>query len=122
MEKTNKKGIHPLSDETFEILLQKHPEASEAYASNEILLKETPQGVDLVIYKSINSEILKNPIINTRGVAVPSGMDGGGWCCILISGNFGNVEEDFRKSIAEMAKRMSRKNIKKEVQIILPPF
>ena len=40
LEKANKGGIPPLSDETVEILQQKHPEASEA--SDEMLLKETP--------------------------------------------------------------------------------
>ena len=48
-EKANKGKILPLSDETFEILQQKHTEASEA--SDDILLKETTQEVDPVIYK-----------------------------------------------------------------------
>ena len=48
-EKANKRGILPHSDETFEILQEKHTEASEA--SDDILLKETTQEVDLVIYK-----------------------------------------------------------------------
>ena len=48
-EKANKGGILPLSDETFEILQEKHTEASEA--SDDILLKETTQEVDPVIYK-----------------------------------------------------------------------
>ena len=33
-------------------------------------------------------------------------MDANGWRRILISGNFKNVGEDFRKSTAEMAKRL----------------
>ena len=65
LEKANKRGILPLSDETFEILQQKHPEASEA--SGDMLLKDTSQDVHVVIYKSINSE--------TRGAASPSEMD-----------------------------------------------
>ena len=44
LEKANKGGILPLSDET-----QKLPETSEA--SDEILLKETPQEVHPVIYE-----------------------------------------------------------------------
>ena len=54
LEKANKRGILPLSDETFEILQRKHPKASEA--SDNALLKETPQEVHPVSYKSINSE------------------------------------------------------------------
>ena len=49
VEKANKGKILSLSDETFEILQQKHTEASEA--SDDILLKETTQEVDPVIYK-----------------------------------------------------------------------
>ena len=49
LEKANKGEILPLSGETFEILQQKHPETSEA--SDEILLKETPQEVHPVIYE-----------------------------------------------------------------------
>ena len=104
LEKPNKGGILPLSDETIEILQQKHSEASEA--SDEILLKETHQEVHPVTYESINSEMVKDAIKRTRGAAGPSGMDTDGWRLILISGNFGNVAEDLRKSIAEMTKRL----------------
>ena len=63
----------PLSEKTFEILQQKHPEVSEA--SDDILLKEIPQEIHRVIYESINSEMVKNVIKKTRGAAGPSGMD-----------------------------------------------
>ena len=82
LEKGNWGGILPLSDETFEILQQKHSDASEA--SDEILLKETPQEVHPVIYESINSEMVKGAIKRTRGAAGPSGMDADGWRRILI--------------------------------------
>ena len=82
LEKGNRGGILPLSDETFEILQQKHSDASEA--SDEILLKETPQEVHPVIYESINSEMVKGAIKRTRGAAGPSGMDADGWRRILI--------------------------------------
>ena len=100
----NKGGILPLSYETFEILQQKHPEVSEE--SDDILLKETTQEVHPVIYESINSEMVKDAIKKTRRAAGPSGMDADGWRRILISGNFRNVGEYFRKSIAEIAKRL----------------
>ena len=104
MEKTNKGGILPLSDERFEILQQKHPEASET--SGDILLKETPQEVHPVTYESINSQMVRDAIKKTREAAGPSGMDADEWHRILISGNFGNVGEDIRNSIAEMAKTL----------------
>ena len=49
IKKANKGEILPVSGETFEILQQKHPKTSEA--SDEILLKETPQEVHPVIYE-----------------------------------------------------------------------
>ena len=49
--------------------------------------------------------MVKDAIKKTRGAAGPSGMDADGWRRILLSGNFGNVGEDLRKSIAGMAKR-----------------
>ena len=113
LEKANKGGILPLSEERFEILQQKHPETSEApYEKNptkRILLKETPQEVHSVIYESINSDMVKDAMKRTKGAVGPSGMDADGWRRILISGNFGNVGEELRKSIAEMAKRLCQK-------------
>ena len=93
MEKANKGEILPLSDETFEILQQKHPEASEE--ADNLLRKETHQEVHLVIYESINSEMVKDAIKKTRGAAGPSKIDAEGWRHTLISGNFENVGEDF---------------------------
>ena len=99
MEKFNKGGILP------------HPEASEA--SDNMLLKETPQEVHSVIYKSINSEMVKDTIKRTRAAAGPSEVDADGWRRILILGNFGNVGEDFQWQ--------KEGGVKKKVQIILLP-
>ena len=54
---------------------------------------------------SINSEMVKDAIKKTRRAACPLGMEAESWRRILISGNFGNVGKDFRKSTAEMTKR-----------------
>ena len=48
--------------------------------------------------------MVKYAIKRTRGAATLSGTDVTGWHHILISDNFGNVEEELRKSIAEMVK------------------
>ena len=52
--------------------------------------------------------MIKDATKKAKGAAGPSGMDANGWCRILISSNFGNVEGDLRKSIAEMTKRLCR--------------
>ena len=58
MEIYNKGGILPFSDETFEILLQNHPKPSKAL--DEVLLKKASQEVHPVIYRSINSKLIKD--------------------------------------------------------------
>ena len=49
---SSKGGILPLTEETFEMLLEKHPKASEA--SNDILIGEEVENVHPVIYDSID--------------------------------------------------------------------
>ena len=49
--------------------------------------------------------MVKDPIKRIRGAAGLSEIDCEGWRRILISGNYENVEENFRKSIAEKEKR-----------------
>ena len=81
----NKGGILPLNDEeAFEILQQKLPKDIRRHAT-----KKTLQEVHPVICEFINSEMVKGEATG------PSGMDTDGWYRILISGNFGNVGEDF---------------------------
>ena len=99
LERTNREGILPLTDETFEILQEKHPKASKA--PSEILLNDQVQEVHPVVYDSIDSDMIKEAIKKTRGSAVPSGLDADGWRRILLSGNFGTSGEDLRKAIAD---------------------
>ena len=98
------RGILPLSDKKFEILQQKHSEACEA--SDEIILKETPKEVHPAIYENMNSEM---QVL----------QDADGWHLILILGNFGNVEQDLRKSVAEMAKRLCQEKSANYLAIFL---
>ena len=86
LESSKKGGILPLTEETFEMLLEKHPKASEA--SNDILIEEEVQNVHPVIYDSIDSELVRDTIKKTCGSADPSGLDADGWRRILMSGNF----------------------------------
>ena len=53
--------------------------------------------------------MVKDAIKKKRRAPGPSGMDADGWCRILTSSKFGNVGQDLRKSIAEMAKRLCQK-------------
>ena len=77
LESSNKGGILPLTEETFEVLLEKYLKASEAY--NDILIQEEVQNVHPVIYDSIDSEMVRNAIEKTRSFAGPSGLDADVW-------------------------------------------
>ena len=50
--------------------------------------------------------MVKDATKKTRRAASPSGIHADGWRCVLISGNFTNLGQEFLKSIAEMAKRL----------------
>ena len=117
LESSNKGGILPLTEETFEVLLEKHPKVSEA--SSDILIQEEVQDVHPVIYDSIDSEMVRDAIEKTRGLAGSSGLDADGWRRILMSGNFGSSGEDLRKAIADMTKRPYRDNTVKHLEAFL---
>ena len=53
--------------------------------------------------------MVKDAIKKTGRAPGPSGMVADGWCRILTLSNFGNVGQDLRKSIVEMAKRLCQK-------------
>ena len=117
LESSNKGEILPLREETFEVLLEKHPKAFEA--SNDILIQEEVQNVHPVIYDSIDSEMVRDAIEKTRGSAGPSGLDADGWRRILMSGNFGSSGEDLRKAISDLTKRLFRDNTVKHLEAFL---
>ena len=64
LESSNKGGILPLTEETFEVLLEKHPKASKA--SNDILIQGEVRNVYPVIYDSIDSEMVRDATTATR--------------------------------------------------------
>ena len=51
LENSNKGGILPLTYETFEVLLEKHPKASKAPSG--VLIEEEVQHVHIVIYMTV---------------------------------------------------------------------
>ena len=110
----NKRGILPPIEETFEVILEKYPKASEA--SNEILIEEEVQNVHPVIYDSIDSEMVRDAIKKKRDSAGPFGLDADGWCRILMSRNFGTSGEDLREAIADMTKRLCQDKTVKHLE------
>ena len=95
LESSNKGGILPLTEETFEVLLGKHPKAFEA--SKDILTEEEVQNVHPVIYDKIDLEMVKDAIEKSRGSAGLPGLDADGSHRILMSGNFNVIRRRFEK-------------------------
>ena len=82
LESSNKRGILSLTDETFEVLLEKYPKASKT--STDILIEEEVQNVHHVMYDSIDSEMVRDVIKKTLVLKTTSALDANGWRRILI--------------------------------------
>ena len=117
LESSNKGGMLPLTEETFEVLLEEYPKASET--SSDILIEEENQNIHSAIYDSIDSEMVRDAIKKKRGSAGPSGLDGDGWRRILMLRNFGTSGEDFRKTIVDITKRLCKDNTVKHLEAFL---
>ena len=114
LQSLNKRGTLPPIEETFEVILEKYPKASEA--SNKILIEEEVQNVHPVIYDSTDSEMVRDAIKKTHGSAGPFGLDADGWRRILMSRNFGTSGEDLREAIADMTKRLCQDKTVKHLE------
>ena len=114
LESSNKTGILPLTEETFEVLLEKHCQASIAK-----LIAEEVQKVHPVIYGSIDSEMFRDGIEKIGGTAGPSDRDADSWRRILMSENLGLSGEDLRMAIADMTKRLCQGKTVKHLEAFL---
>ena len=117
LESLNKGGMLPLTGETFEVLLEEYPKASET--SSDILIEEEFQNIHSVIYDSTDLEMVRDAIKKTRGSAGLSGLDGDGWRRILMSRNSGTSGEYLRKTIVDITKRLSQDNTVKHLEVLL---
>ena len=95
-------GILPLNDETLKLLKQKH--AHGKAPTNDALLSDTPIQIHSVRFEDINSDMIRQSALKTRGGAGPSGLDGDGWHRILTSNCFGTEPSDLCASLAKLAK------------------
>ena len=102
LSKEASNGLLELSEETMNILLQKHPSPEPLH--EEFLLYGPIKSVNSIIYDEINESIVLKAASRTKGAAGPSKLDGDEWRKILCSTAFGNAGIDLRKSIARMTK------------------
>ena len=101
-----KDGILPLNNETLNSLKEKHPKSENA--KNDVLLTGVPQRVHQIMFAGIDEEMIK-AAIKTKGGSRPSTMDADGWRRILCSNNFGDINADLKKAIANFIKKIAQK-------------
>ncbi|XP_066936770.1 uncharacterized protein [Clytia hemisphaerica] len=95
-------GVLPLTDETLNLLFQKHPEPQEAHV--DALLPGIHELIHSVRYEDITPDLIRRSAMRTNGGAGPSGLDGDGWRRIITSNSFGTASTDLCTSIANLAK------------------
>ena len=94
LENSSKGRILSLTEETFEVLLEKHLNIQWHTC------RRSSKCTSCKI-RQYYSEMVRDAIKKTRGSAGPSSLDADGLCQILMSTNFGTPGEDLRKAIAD---------------------
>ena len=95
-------GILPLNEDTLKLLKQKHPDGKAP--TNDALLSDTPIQIHSVRFKDIDSDMIRQSVLKSRGGAGPSGLDSDGWHRILTSNCFGTETSDLCPSLAKLTK------------------
>ena len=102
-------GIFTKGDNTLQFLHEKHSTSKNAY--DEVLMSGGKPCLDLVIYESINEDLVKGEALKMRGGLGASGLDTDGWTRILASNSYGTVNIDLGNTFVEVIKEICIKNI-----------
>ena len=102
-------GVLPLNDETLNLLVQKHPEASKM--SDGTLLHGPIKPTNPIIYEEIDENMILKAAKITEGGSGPSGMDADGWRKVIVSKVYGDVRNDLRKSLAQTVRKMCTEHV-----------
>ena len=103
------RGVHTLSDEIKQLLEEKHPKPREV--DREILLPQSSEDPEPVIYEEINGISVYKAAKRLQGSGGPTLIDSDGWKHILCSKSYGNASTDLCEAIAELAKKLCRDDI-----------
>ena len=101
--------VHELTEKVRTALKEKHPKAIEADES--VLMEETQDRVENVIFEEINMESVKKAAQNTYGSGGPTQVDADIWKTIICSKLFGNGPNEIAEEIAIMARRLCTEKI-----------
>ena len=97
-------GILPLTDATFQLLKQKHPESREPPPG--LLIEGPIRKIHPVVYDDIDEFLILKAATLTKGGSGPSVFDADGWRRILTSREFGASSSDLRKTFTQFIKRL----------------
>ena len=99
-------GVHSLDEEIKLLLEEKHPTGRPAEL--DILLPETAEAPQPVIFESIDGESVYKAAKKLQGAGGPTQMDADGWRHILCSKSYGKASVDLCESVANLAKKLCR--------------
>ena len=102
-------GVHDISDEVKDILLQKHPIAKQA--DEDIIPPNEWTEPQQVIYEEIDGESVYRAAKKLHGSGGPTLIDSDGWKHILCSKSYGKASSDLCDSVANFAKKLCREDI-----------
>ena len=103
------RGVHHLSEEIKQLLEEKHPKSRDT--TQEILLPQTAEDPEPVIYEAINSMSVFKAAKQLQGSGGPTLVDSDGWKLTLFSKSYGSASTDLCEAIAELAKKLCRDDI-----------
>ena len=96
------KGVHSLSEEIKQILLEKHPKSRDAI--DEALLQVTSTPPQPIIYEAMTSEIVMRIAKNMKGTGGPTQVDADLWRHFLCSKAYGNAPSELCQAVAYLTK------------------
>ena len=102
-------GVHTLNEEIKAILQQKHPEGKDA--DPDILLQETNDTPQPVVYERISVDLVQKTAKNLRGSGGPTLVDSESWRHFLCSKWLGKATVDLSQAVADLAKILCTEDI-----------
>ena len=107
------RGVHSLTEDIKRLLQEKHPKQREVL--QEILLPETANEPEPVIYEGIDGMSVYKAAKQIQGSGGPTLIDADGWRHILCSKSFGKASSELCDTIADLAKKLCREKIPPDI-------
>ena len=70
------------------------------------MLRRERSSVKPVALEDIDESMVKDAVLQTKGVSGPSGLDADGWTKILASKSYGTIDADLRRAFVKVIKKI----------------